>query len=85
MTRVFDAPRSLVFDALTNSELVRQRLPGPPGRSMPVCEIVPPERFPVTESFKSPMDQGVSMSYDSLADLSASLRVGRVSRPIGAA
>jgi uncharacterized protein YndB with AHSA1/START domain len=39
MTRVFDAPRCLVFDALTKPELVRQWLLGPPGWSMPVCEI----------------------------------------------
>ena len=39
MTRVFNAPRRLVFDALTKPELVRQWLLGPPGWSMPVCEI----------------------------------------------
>jgi uncharacterized protein YndB with AHSA1/START domain len=39
LTRVFDAPRSLVFDALTNPLLVRRWLLGPPGWSMPVCEI----------------------------------------------
>jgi uncharacterized protein YndB with AHSA1/START domain len=39
MTRVFDAPRRLVFDALTKPELVRQWLLGPPGWSMPICEI----------------------------------------------
>ncbi len=39
MTRVFDAPRVLVFDAFTKPELVRQWLLGPPGWEMPVCEI----------------------------------------------
>lgn len=39
MTRVFDAPRHLVFDAFTKPELVRQWLLGPPGWTMPVCEI----------------------------------------------
>jgi uncharacterized protein YndB with AHSA1/START domain len=39
MTRVLDAPRRLVFDAFTKPELVRQWLLGPPGWSMPVCEI----------------------------------------------
>ncbi len=39
MTRVFDAPRRLVFDAFTKPELIRQWLLGPPGWSMPVCEI----------------------------------------------
>ena len=39
MARVLDAPRQLVFDALTKPELVRRWLLGPPGWSMPVCEI----------------------------------------------
>src|SRR5712671_1672888 len=39
MTRVFDAARSLVFDAFTKPELVRRWLLGPEGWSMPVCEI----------------------------------------------
>jgi uncharacterized protein YndB with AHSA1/START domain len=39
MTRVFDAPRQLVFDAHTKSELVKRWLLGPPGWTMPVCEI----------------------------------------------
>jgi uncharacterized protein YndB with AHSA1/START domain len=142
MTRVFDAPRKLVFDALTKPELVRQWLLGPPGWSMPVCEIdlrvggayryvwrrdrdgtqmgmggiyreiVAPERIVATEKFdeawypgeavgtavlveqggkttltqtvlyesreardgviKSPMESGVTASYDRLAELLAS-------------
>lgn len=39
MTRSFDAPRHLVFDALTKPELIRRWLLGPPGWSMPVCEV----------------------------------------------
>jgi len=39
MTRAFDAPRRLVFDAWTKPELVRRWLLGPDGWSMPVCEI----------------------------------------------
>src|SRR5258708_23569127 len=39
MTRVFDAPRRLVFDAFTKPELVKHWLLGPPGWTMPVCEI----------------------------------------------
>jgi len=39
MTRVLDAPRRMVFDAFTKPELVKQWLLGPPGWSMPVCEI----------------------------------------------
>jgi uncharacterized protein YndB with AHSA1/START domain len=39
MTRVFDASRRVMFDAFTKPELVTQWLLGPPGWSMPVCEI----------------------------------------------
>jgi uncharacterized protein YndB with AHSA1/START domain len=39
MTRVFNSPRYLVFDALTKPELVKKWLLGPPGWTMPVCEI----------------------------------------------
>jgi uncharacterized protein YndB with AHSA1/START domain len=39
MTRVFNAPRRLVYAAFTKPELVKQWLLGPPGWSMPVCEI----------------------------------------------
>lgn len=39
MTRSFNAPRAMVFDAVTRPEMVRQWLLGPPGWSMPVCEI----------------------------------------------
>ena len=39
MTRVFNAPREMVFDAWTNPDLVRRWLLGPDGWSMPVCEI----------------------------------------------
>ncbi|MEO8903175.1 MAG: SRPBCC domain-containing protein [Polyangiaceae bacterium] len=39
VTRTFAAPRALIFDALTKPELVKRWLLGPPGWSMPVCEI----------------------------------------------
>src|SRR6266550_5506241 len=39
MTRALDAPRRLAFDAFTKPELVKQWLLGPPGWSMPICEI----------------------------------------------
>jgi uncharacterized protein YndB with AHSA1/START domain len=146
MTRVFDAPRSLVWDAFTQPGLVKQWLLGPPGWSMPVCEIdlgvggryrylwrhangnemgmggvhreiVVPERIVATGSFgqswypgeavgtivpasragkttltqtllyesqaarevvlRPPMQQGVAMGYDRLAELVASLSARR--------
>lgn len=39
ISRTFDAPRALVFDAHTKPDLVRRWLLGPPGWTMPVCEI----------------------------------------------
>ncbi len=39
MTRVFDAPRRLVFDALTRPDLLDRWLLGPPGWSLVVCDI----------------------------------------------
>jgi uncharacterized protein YndB with AHSA1/START domain len=39
MSRLFDAPRTLVFKTLTTPSLVQRWLLGPPGWTMPVCEI----------------------------------------------
>jgi uncharacterized protein YndB with AHSA1/START domain len=39
VTRDFDARRGLVFDAFTKPDLVRRWLLGPPGWTMPLCEI----------------------------------------------
>ena len=39
MTREFNAPRTLVFDAHTKPELIRRWMLGPPGWSMVVCEV----------------------------------------------
>ena len=41
VTRNFDAARRLVFDAFTKPQLVRRWLLGPPGWTMPLCEIDP--------------------------------------------
>ena len=39
MTRVFDAPRRLVFEAWTNPKHLPHWMLGPEGWTMPVCEI----------------------------------------------
>lgn len=39
MTRSFDAPRELVFAALTRPDLLQRWLTGPPGWKLEVCEI----------------------------------------------
>jgi uncharacterized protein YndB with AHSA1/START domain len=41
LTRVFDAPRRLVFDAMSKPELLQRWLSGPPGWSMVLCESDP--------------------------------------------
>jgi uncharacterized protein YndB with AHSA1/START domain len=140
MTRVFDAPRHLVWDGLTKPELLKRWLFGPDGWSLAVCdldlkvggayryvwrgpdgaqmglggifrEVVAPERMVATERFddpwypgealvtyllveqggkttltltvsyqsreardavlKTPMEHGVAMSYDRLAEILA--------------
>lgn len=39
MTRDFEAPRQLVFDAYTRPELLKRWFHGPPGWSLVVCEV----------------------------------------------
>jgi uncharacterized protein YndB with AHSA1/START domain len=39
ITRLFDAPRTLVFDTVTKPNLIKRWLTGPPGWSMVVCEV----------------------------------------------
>ncbi len=39
VTRGFDAPRDMVWECHTKPELVQRWMLGPPGWSMPVCEI----------------------------------------------
>ena len=39
VVRAFNAPRDLVFDAWTKPSLVQRWLLGPPGWTMPVCEM----------------------------------------------
>lgn len=39
VARAFDAPAKLVWDCHTKPELIRRWMLGPPGWSMPVCEV----------------------------------------------
>jgi uncharacterized protein YndB with AHSA1/START domain len=39
VVRAFNAPRALVFDAWTKPALVQRWMLGPPGWTMPVCEM----------------------------------------------
>jgi len=143
VTRNFDAPRQMVWDAYTKPELLKRWLTGPPGWSFAVCEVdlrvggkyrwvwrgpdgtemgmggvhkevVPPERLVCTQLFdqdwtggeavgtmvfteqggkttmtntiryatpearaavlKTPMEMGMSMGYDRLDDVLATMQ-----------
>jgi uncharacterized protein YndB with AHSA1/START domain len=39
VTRIFNAPAQVIFDCHTRADYVQRWLTGPPGWSMPVCEI----------------------------------------------
>lgn len=39
LSRLFDAPRKLVFEALSKPEFIRQWMLGPPGWTMPECTV----------------------------------------------
>ena len=39
MTRSFDAPRALVFDAFTKPELLKRWMYGPDGHTLAVCDV----------------------------------------------
>lgn len=41
MTRLFDAPRELVFEAMIRPDLLKRWLSGPPGWSLEQCEVEP--------------------------------------------
>src|SRR6266550_2708771 len=86
MTRFFDAPRRLVFDALTKPELFKRWF-GPRGWSLAVCEIDlkvgggwrsvlrgPDGRDMGMRGavIKSGMEHGAAECYDKLAELLAS-------------
>ena len=70
MTRVFDAPRRMVFDAYTRPELLKRWL-----------GVTVTLRYESREArdgvLKSPMEGGVAESYDKLAELLASPEVRR--------
>jgi uncharacterized protein YndB with AHSA1/START domain len=63
--RAFAAPRTRVFDALTRPALVKQWLLGPPGWTMPVCEIDlrPGGKFRYVWRHRGKDDMGVSGTY----------------------
>jgi uncharacterized protein YndB with AHSA1/START domain len=71
MTRVFDAPRHLVFDAMTKPEHVRRWF-GCAEFALPVCEI--DLRVGGDGHLNSGIEKGVAPAYDRLAELVATLQ-----------
>jgi uncharacterized protein YndB with AHSA1/START domain len=65
MTRVFDAPRALVFDAHTKPELG--------GKTTLTQTVLYESRDARDAVLKSGMESGVTASYDRLADLLSTL------------
>jgi uncharacterized protein YndB with AHSA1/START domain len=62
MTRVFDAPRQMLFDAFTKPELVPQWLTGCVGSQGLFREIVAPERVVATERFEPAWYKGENIN-----------------------
>jgi uncharacterized protein YndB with AHSA1/START domain len=82
MTRVFDAPRKLVFDALATEKFDESWYPGEALDTIVLVEqggkttLSQTMRYESREArdavLKSPMEQGVAAGYDRLAELLAS-------------
>src|SRR6266700_131199 len=75
MTRVFNAPRKLVFDAWTKPELLKRWMIGPPGWSFVVCEIDLRVGGAYRYVWRGPdgMEQGMEAGYARLDELLASM------------
>lgn len=65
VTRTFDAPRELVFKAFAEPALVQRWMLGPPGWTMPVCEIDlrPGGRFRYVWRNTAGVDMGMGGTY----------------------
>jgi uncharacterized protein YndB with AHSA1/START domain len=65
VTRTFDAPRDLVFKALAEPALVQRWMLGPPGWTMPVCEIDlrPGGKFRYVWRKESGVEMGMGGAY----------------------
>jgi uncharacterized protein YndB with AHSA1/START domain len=61
ITRVFDAPRELVWDTMSRPELLKRWLCGPPGWEMTVCEEDPRVGGTFRWAWKGPDGAGMSM------------------------
>ena len=62
LTRVFDAPRRLVFDAFTKPELLKRWLTGAPGWTLAVCEVDPRVGGSIRYLWRGPAGEEMGMS-----------------------
>jgi len=62
MTRVFDAPRTVVWEAFTKPELLKRWLLGPPGWSMPVCKLASKVGESYRYEWRGPKGEEMGMS-----------------------
>jgi uncharacterized protein YndB with AHSA1/START domain len=68
VTRIFDAPRQAVFDALTRPELLKRWMFGPDAWSLPVCESDLRAGGALRFLWRGPgMDMGMSGVYREVA------------------
>lgn len=75
VTRQFNAPRQLVYDAHTKPELVMKWMLGPPGWDMPICEMDVREGGKYKWQWKS-KDDGKSFGfYGTFTEVNAPSRV----------
>ena len=83
MTRSFDAPRQLVFDAFTKPELVTRWLLGPDGWTMPVCEmdVRPGGKFRWLWRHAGKGDMGMSGTYHEVHPPSRIVHAERFDEP----
>lgn len=70
MTREFDAPRRLVFDAYTRPELLKRWMFGPDGWVLAVCEVDLRARDAALESG---MEDGMAGGFDRLEGVLAGM------------
>lgn len=83
VSRVFDAPRGLIFEAHTRPELVRRWLLGPPGWSMPVCDIDLREGGEYRYVWRSEADASEFGFQGRFREIQAPARVVHTERPDG--
>lgn len=74
--RTFDAPRALVWDAMTRPELLKRWLFGPPGWEMTVCEGEPRAGAAFRWAWRGPAGEQIAMT-GTIREIAAPERIVR--------